>query len=112
MLMSDRITINCDLTREAFERLLTRGCEMHRISALADLPAKALPEKLGDIGFIIDDQDACATRRLPSGQADAHAAAPVLGAWEFRGSRMVNSVNSPTRLSTSIVPPCCWGTMS
>ena len=25
---------------------------------------------------------------------------------------MVNSVNSPTRLSTSIVPPCCWVTMS
>jgi hypothetical protein len=29
-----------------------------------------------------------------------------------RGRRIVNSVNSPTRLSTSIVPPCCWVTMS
>ena len=31
--------------------------------------------------------------------------------WE-RGRRIVNSVNSPSRLSTSIVPPCCWVTMS
>ena len=29
-----------------------------------------------------------------------------------RGKRTVNSVNSPTRLSTVIVPPCCWVTMS
>ena len=33
-------------------------------------------------------------------------------ACELRGSRIVNSVNSPTRLSTVIVPPCCWVTMS
>src|SRR5690348_9434470 len=29
-----------------------------------------------------------------------------------RGRRIVNSVYSPLRLSTSIVPPCCWVTMS
>ena len=29
-----------------------------------------------------------------------------------RGKRIVNSVNSSTRLSTSIVPPCCCTTMS
>ena len=28
------------------------------------------------------------------------------------GRRIVNSVNSPNILSTSIVPPCCWVTMS
>ena len=67
--MSDRITINCDLTREAFERLLTRGCEMHRISALADLPAKALAEKLGDIWLVVDHED-----------ANGHAAAPAVTA--------------------------------
>src|SRR5712691_6811190 len=81
---------------------------MHRISALADLSAKALAEKFGDIWLVVDHEDACATRRLPSGEAHAHAAAPVLAAYELRGRRTVNSVNSPTRLSTSIVPPCCW----
>jgi hypothetical protein len=29
-----------------------------------------------------------------------------------RGSRTVNSVKSPTSLSTAIVPPCCWVTIS
>jgi len=28
-----------------------------------------------------------------------------------RGRRIVNSVNAPTWLSTSIVPPCSWVTM-
>ena len=30
----------------------------------------------------------------------------------YRGRRIVTSVNSPGWLSTSIVPPCCWVTMS
>ena len=29
-----------------------------------------------------------------------------------RGSRTVNSVKSPTSLSTVMVPPCCWVTIS
>jgi len=74
---------------------------VHHISALAGLAAKVLAEEIGDIGVIVDDQD-----------ADADAAALVLAAWEPRGRRIVNSVNSPTRLSTVIVPPCCWVTMS
>ena len=57
-------------------------------------------EEIGDIGLIVDHQD-----------ADAHAAAPVCGA-PPRGRSIVNSVNSPGRLSTSIVPPCCCVTMS
>jgi hypothetical protein len=35
-----------------------------------------------------------------------------LSAHKRAGSRIVNSVNSPTRLLTAIVPPCCWVTMS
>src|SRR5437660_267672 len=77
------------------ERLLARDGEMHHVVALADLAAKALTEKIGDIGFVVHDK-----------YAGAHAAAPV-PVCESRGSRIVNSVNSPTRLSTSIVPPCC-----
>ena len=29
-----------------------------------------------------------------------------------RSRRIANSVNSPTRPSAAIVPPCCWATMS
>ena len=63
-----------------------------------DLSAEMLAKQVSDISFVIHDQN-----------AETHAAAPVL---TLRGSRIVNSVNSPTRLSTSIVPPCCWVTMS
>ena len=71
-----------------------------------DLAAKALPEQIGDIEFIIDDQD-----------ADCHGPlnTPVEGYWismAARGRRIVNSVKAPSSLSTSIVPPCSWVTMS
>jgi hypothetical protein len=60
----------------------------------------AIHAETGDgIGFVVHDQD-----------TDTHAAA-LPGVW-FRGNRTVNSVNSPTRLSTSMVPPCSWVTMS
>src|SRR5271170_7976701 len=58
-------------------------------------------------------------RRDAGGGGLAHAAAPVAAAagaaataGGVRGSRIVNSVNSPSRLSTAIVPPCSWTTMS
>jgi hypothetical protein len=50
--------------------------------------------------------------RNQQSKTHSQAAFSVLPICELRGSRTVNSVNSPTRLSTSIVPPCCWVTMS
>src|SRR5215813_12775326 len=47
--------------------------------------------------LVVDHQD-----------ADRHTAPPAAR----RGRRIVNSVNSPSRLSTLIVPLCCWVTMS
>ena len=44
--------------------------------------------------------------------ADTHDAASAIVAPKVRGSRTVNSVNSPTWLSTPMVPPCSWVTMS
>src|SRR5215472_14106974 len=58
-------------------------------------------KKLSHVGFAVHDQD-----------ADTHDAASSVVVWRVRGSRTANSVNSPTRLSTVIVPPCCWVTMS
>ena len=49
-------------------------------------------------------------RRRTAGKP-AHAAHPVNGR-PRRGSRTVNSVKSPTWLSTVIVPPCCSVTIS
>jgi TRAP-type mannitol/chloroaromatic compound transport system substrate-binding protein len=68
---------------------------MHDVGALTRFAAKALAEQLGDVGLVVDDND-----------AGTHAAASVVVAWRVRGRRIVNSVNSPTRLSTSIAPPC------
>ena len=46
------------------------------------------------------------SRRRTAGML-AHAAHPG-SARPRRGSRTVNSVKSPTSLSTVSVPPCCW----
>ena len=40
--------------------------------------AEVLAKQIGDIGVVIHDQNACATRRLPEGQAHTHSATPVL----------------------------------
>src|SRR6266446_6825332 len=89
-----------DLASEAIQRLSARGGEMHDVGALAGLAPKALAKEISDIRLIIHNQD-----------AHAHdAASAIVTRW--RGNRTVNSVKSPTRLSTSIFPPCCWVTMS
>src|SRR5215831_14485479 len=86
---------------EPIQCLLARGGEMHNVFALARLTAKPLPKQIGDIRLIVDDQD-----------THTHDAASPKTVLYLRGNRTVNSVYSPTRLSTSIVPPCCWVTMS
>ena len=50
---------------------------MHHISPLASLAAKALAKQVGHIRLVVYDQDACAMRGLPDGQAHAHDAASV-----------------------------------
>jgi hypothetical protein len=74
---------------------------MHHIGSLAGFAAQTLTEKISDIRLIVHDEDAY-----------THDAASAIVARKASGSRTVNSVNSPTRLSTSMVPPCCWVTMS
>ena len=74
--------LRLDPLGELVQRLLARAGEMQHIGALAHLAAKALAEQFGDIGFVIDDQD-----------ADAHAALPVaVSHARARGRRTVNSV--------------------
>jgi hypothetical protein len=92
---------------------------MYHIGALAGFAAEVLAEQIGDFAFVIQDQNACATRRLPekgkltqSGHSVPKLRHPCWWPGNLRVSRMVNSVKPPTLLSTAIVPPCCWVTMS
>jgi hypothetical protein len=71
------------------------GREMRCVGALADLAAEKLTKQPDIKLFDVNDRD-----------AGVYTAKPALAAWTFRGSLLVNSVNSPTRLSTAIVPPC------
>src|SRR6266852_3350800 len=96
----DRYQRGLTLSREPIQRLRGGRGEMHHVGSLAGLTAKALAKQVSHIRLVVHDKD-----------AGAHTATPALVAC-VRGSRMMNSVNSPTRLSTSIVPPCCWVTMS
>src|SRR5262249_55635848 len=89
-----------DFTCEPIQRFRPRSRVMQDIHPLADLMTKPLPKKLSYIEFVIHHQD-----------ADTHDAASA-AVRRVRGRRIVNSVNSPSRLSTAIVPPCCWVTMS
>ena len=73
---------------------------MQHIGALPRFAAKTLAKHIGDIGLVIDDEN-----------TDTHDA-PRFLAYRLRGRWMVNSVKSPTRLSTAMVPPCCCVTMS
>ncbi len=67
------------------------------------------PQKALESFGCFDDLDIAVSGR----SGFSHAAAPVAAAAAmFRGRRTVNSVNSPSRLSTLIVPPCSWTTMS
>jgi hypothetical protein len=72
---------------------------MQDIRAVEGLTTIPLPKKLCHVGFVVHYQD-----------TDAHNTASPVVRWG--GRRIVNSVNSPKVLSTSIVPPCCWVTMS
>ena len=106
MLMSDRITISSGrMPSVSFFSASSPDCgEMQRIDALAHLAAKALAEQLDDIRLVIDHQDADGHAVLPRPSGRRRPAAAAAGS--------LNSVNSPGALSTSIVPPCCWVTMS
>ena len=52
--------------------------ELRHIGSLASLAAKMLAKEISDIRFVIHDQDACAMRGLPKGQAHAHDAASAI----------------------------------
>src|SRR5260221_395947 len=74
--------------------------ELHR--PVANLPAEFLQDQGLNIGLIVDNEYVNAQFLPPA----CSCAAPV------RGSVIMNSVNTPGLVSTSILPPCCFTTMS
>jgi len=109
MLMSDRNhnQLRLDSANETFERFRSRERKLQRIGALPRLVAKMLAEQIGDIGFVVDNQDAYG-HDAPFAPEEPAA----LPAARRRGRDMVNSVNLPTSLATLIMPPCCCVTTS
>ena len=86
----------------ARQRRRRRRRKFHREASGLDIAPELLAEQGFDVGLVIDDEDVNAQFVPP---ASACAAA-------VRGSVMMNSVNAPGSVSTSIVPPCCFTTMS
>src|SRR5579883_3426225 len=89
---------------ERLQRLESVMGEHERDGALADTLAEFLQHQRLEIGLVVNKQNG---RR--------HAACPppaLVCAASLRGRVMMNSVKAPGRVSRSIVPPCCFTTMS
>jgi hypothetical protein len=66
------------------------------------IAAEQLAKEGFDVWLIVDDKDASTQLSLPS----------RVWVLALRGSVMMNSVNVPGSVSTSIAPPCCLTMMS
>ncbi|MHC2404954.1 hypothetical protein ACVMGC_009498 [Bradyrhizobium barranii subsp. barranii] len=84
------------------ERIGRGRREFHLEASGAQVTPELLPEQRLHVGLVIDDQDVN-VQLLPPGVSSAAI---------LRGSVMMNSVNTPGSVFTSIVPPCCFTTMS
>src|SRR4029077_3168269 len=103
MLMSERIRINdapAAFTDEV-KGTVAGLCKIHRKAAFADVASELLAKQRLDIGFVVHDKN-----------KQAHLSAPVLPVAVMRGRTMMNSVNCPGSVATSILPPCCLTMMS
>src|SRR5262249_28675171 len=85
-----------------FERRRRGRRKFHVKPARAQVAAELLAKQGFDVRLVIDDED-----------VNVQCSPPVFFcAGNVRGSVMTNSVNEPGSVATSIVPPCCFTTMS
>ena len=87
---------------DELQRLHGRLRKIHRKAPGAKLAAEVLAEQRLHVGFVVDDEDEQGHAWPPD--------CPSLAA--LRGSTILNSVNSPSSVSTSMVPECCLTMMS
>src|SRR5207248_755416 len=84
------------------QRGRSRQREVHDEAARTKIAPEMLAEHAFDIGLVIDDEN-----------MGAQVAPPVLSPEIIvRGRVRTNSVKTPSSVSTSIEPPCCFTTMS
>jgi hypothetical protein len=81
---------------DALQRAVRRLRKIHREAAGAKIASELLTKQHLDIGFVVNDQN-----------KETHLSAPVLPVAAARGRIILNSVNSPGSVSTSIDPACC-----
>src|SRR5262249_34478515 len=82
------------------QRLRRRGRELHEETPGANVTAELLAKQFF-VGFVVDHKDVGIQFRCPPACAGM-----------TRGNVMMNSVKIPASVTTSIVPPCCFTTMS
>ena len=87
---------------DALQRCKCRLSEFHREPARAQIAPELLAKQSLYIGLVVDHKNEKAHLRPPDLAMDA----------AVRGSVILNSVNSPGCVSTSIDPECCFTTMS
>src|SRR6202043_601056 len=80
----------------------SRRRKFHQETARAQIAPELLAKQRLDIRLVVDDQDVNAQIEPPE----------LAWATAVRGSVIINSVNAPGSVSTSIVPPCCFTTIS
>src|SRR5262249_6319020 len=83
------------------QRLRRRGRELHEETPGANVAAKLLAKQVFDVRFVVDHKDVGV--QFPCLPASTGMT---------RGNVMMNSVKVPGSVTTSIVPPCCFTTMS
>ena len=76
---------------------------------MSTLPIRSLTLSAVSVGF---SPRCCYTSRPGRRPAWVDSGRSLIGAHGLRGSRIVNSLYSPTSLSTAMLPPCCCVTMS
>src|SRR5205823_3575344 len=86
----------------ADQRRRRRGRKLHQETPGAQIAPELLTEQVFDVRLVINNEYVNAQLVPPV----CDCAAPV------RGSVIMNSVNAPGLVSTSILPPCCFTTMS
>src|SRR4051812_22684864 len=87
--------------RRAGQRQRRRRSKFHLKTARAQVAPELLAEQCFHIGLVIDNE-----------YVNAQCWPPIFFLAPVRGSVMVNSVNEPGSVITSILPPCCLTTMS
>src|SRR6266849_10297398 len=100
MLMSDRIRIRDGLDTLQCSR--SRQREFHDEAARTKITPGMLAEHAFNIGLVIDNENVGAQVVPPAASREIIV----------RGRVIMNSVKTHGSVSTSIVPPCCFTTMS